>query len=192
MRQTKMKIQLKTTIAALGAMLFCAAPALANAERVYFLVGTRHIFRIGTFQYAHVDERQKIEQDYADQIAADQDIFQKALSDGADRNEESNNLNAALDDLAAERDKELSALYENADYERVRHPELRLEGDGPYQVMAINFHWRGDVEVFDNFYVYAPWPGYTVVERPYGWSYGVIYSLFEFHRRYQSWYGGYV
>lgn len=187
-----MKNQLKTMIAALGVMLFCAAPAVANAERVYFLVGTRHVFRIGTYQYAHVDEREKIEQDYADQIASDQDIYKKAVADGADPAQESANLNAALDDLSNERDKELGSIYENADYERVRHPELQIQGDGPYQVMGINFHWHGDIEVFDDFYVYAPWPGYVVVGYPYGWRYGVPYTPYAFHHAYSVWYGGYV
>ncbi len=182
----------KTLIAALGALAFTAVPAAANAERVFFLVGTRHVYRIGTSEYENVEARQKIEQDYADQVAADQEQFNKAVADGADAHAEGQNLNAALDDLAEERDKELGALYEQVDWERESHPELQIEGDGPYQVMGINFHMRGAVQVFESFNVFAPWPGYEVVERPYGWEYGVAYTPAEFHQVYAGWYGSYV
>jgi len=187
-----MKRNTKTLIAALGATLFAIAPAVANAERVYLLVGSRHIYKIGTFEYANVEARQKIEQDYADQVAADQEQFNKAVADGANPAEEGANLNAALDELAIERDKELSEIYRNADYEMVRHPELRIEGDGPYQVMAINYHWLGSVEVFDDFRVYAPWNGYVVVDRPYGWEYGRVYRPYEFRTVYSGWHGRWV
>ena len=182
-----MNIFTKISIAASAAALFLAAPAIASAERVYFLVGTRHIYRIGTYQYAHLDERRAIEEDYADQVATDQDTYNKVISGGADPNVEGPQFNSALNDLAAERDRKLSALFENADYERDRHPQLRIEGDGPYQVIGINFHYHSSAEVFDNFVVYAPWPGYTVVDRPYGWTYGVVYTPGLFFNIYSGW-----
>jgi len=187
-----MRFQVKTLIAAAGAMMIAAAPAIANAERVYFLVGTRHVYRIGTYQYANVDQRKAIEQDYADQVAQDEEQYNKALADGANPDTESANLNAALEDLAAKRDEQLGSIFERVDYERVRHPELQIDGDGPYQVMGINFHWRGSVEVFDNFVVYAPWPGYIVVGHPYGWAFGVVYNPFAFHHIYLGWHDSYI
>jgi hypothetical protein len=182
-----MNIFTKISIVASTAALFLAAPAVASAERIYFLVGTRHVYRIGPNQYFHVDERKKIEEDYADQVAADQDTYNKAIANGADASIEGPQFNSALNDLAAERDQRLSALYENADYERERHPQLRIEGEGPYQVIGINFHYHNSVEVFDNFIVYAPWPGYVVVDRPYGWSYGVVYTPGVFFNVYLGW-----
>ena len=183
---------LRALIVACGALMIAAAPAIAHAERVYFLVGPRHVYRIGQYQYAHLADRQKIEQEYADQVAADQDQFNKAVESGADPAVESPELNNALEDLAVKRDQQLGSLFERVDYMRGRHPELRIEGDGPYQVIGINFHWRGPVEVFDDFVVYAPWPGYVVVGHPYGWEYGVVYNPFRFHHVYTTWYGGYV
>ena len=182
-----MRIPMKTILAAVGALVFCAAPAMANAERVYFLVGMRHVYRIGTDMYAHVSERERIEQDYADQVAADNDEYNKAIASGADATKETADLNNALDDLATERDQKLGAIYELADFERDRHPELRIDADGPYQVVGVNFHRHADIEVFDNYVVYAPWPGYVVVDPPYGWAYGVVYSPFAFLDIYLGW-----
>ena len=182
----------KTILAAVGAVLFTAAPAIASAERVYFLVGTRHIYRIGHYQYDHVAERRQIEQDYADQVASDQAQYDQAIQSGTNPDEAGPQFNQDLADLATKRDQQLGALYENVDYERERHPELQIEGDGPYQVMAINFHWRGDFEVFENFYVYAPWPGYVVVDRPYGWTYGVVYRPSVFISVYGGWHTHYI
>ena len=187
-----MNIIKKTILAAVGAVLFTAAPAIASAERVYFLVGTRHVYRIGTYQYAHLEERQKIEQDYADGIAGDKDTYDKSIAGGADPAVEGPQFNKALEDLAVERDQRLGAIFENADYERDRHSQLRIEGDGPYQVIGINFHVHANVEVFDDFIVYAPWPGYVVVDRPYGWSYGVVYTPGVFFNLYIGWHAGFV
>ena len=182
----------KTILAAAGAVFFAAAPAVASAERVFFLVGTRHIYRIGHSQYEYVAERRQIEQDYADQVASDQAQYDQAIQGGANPDEAGPQFNQDLTDLAIKRDQQLGALYENVDFERERHPELQIEGDGPYQVMAINFHWRGDFEVFENFYVYAPWPGYVVVDRPYGWTYGMVYRPNVFVSVYGGWHRHYI
>ena len=187
-----MNIFTKTVVVAVGAAYLMAVPAVANADRVYFLVGTRHIYRLGHNQYDHVNERKLIEQDYADQVAYDQDQYDQAIQSGTSPDEAGPQFNQDLADLAAQRDSKLGALYENVDYERVRHPELQIEGDGPYQVMAITFHWRGDFEVFDNFYVYAPWPGYVVVGHPYGWNYGVVYQPTVFVNLYLGWHTHYI
>jgi hypothetical protein len=182
-----MRLSAKTFLAACGALLFCAAPALANAERVYFLVGMRHVYRIGADMYAHVDERKQIEQDYADQVAADHQQYDKAVAAGGNTETETKELNAALTDLAVERDERLSAIYEKADYERDRHPELMLEADGPYQVIGFDTHRNAEVEVVDHYVVYRPWPGYYIAEPPYGWSYGVVYAPGLFIDLYWGW-----
>ena len=178
----------KSTIAAAAALLFCSTPGITRADTTYFLVGSRHVYRIGVDPYALVDQRQKIEQDYADQVAADQDLFNKALADGSDPQKESDDLNAALDDLAKERDEALGALYANGDEERPRHPELQINCDGPYQVIGVELHTTSGVEVFQAVFVLAPWPAYVPVEQPFGWQYGVHYRPFAFHKTYSDWY----
>ena len=191
-KQRKMKTQTKTLIAALGAVLFIAAPAVANAERVYFLVGTRHVYRVGNDEYARVDDRKVIEQNYADQVAKDQEEYDKLIQGGSTPEKEGPDFNKALEDLATERDNQLGAIYEKADEEAVRHPELRVEGDGPYQVMGVEMHVRYQREVIENIVVDAPWQGYEVVERPYGWEYGTVYAPTEFVRVYGGWHAQYV
>lgn len=187
-----MKAQTKTLIAALGAVLFIAAPAVANAERVYFLVGTRHVYRVGNDEYARVDDRKAIEQKYADQVAKDQEEYEKLIQDGSTPEKEGPEFNKALDDLATERDTQLGAIYEMADEEAVRHPELKVEGDGPYQVMGVEMHVRYQREVIENIVVDAPWQGYEVVEQPYGWEYGTVYAPTEFVRVYGGWHAQYI
>ena len=187
-----MKAQTKTLIAALGAVLFIAAPAVANAERVYFLVGTRHVYRVGNDEYARVDDRKVIEQNYADQVAKDQEEYDKLIQGGSTPEKEGPDFNKALEDLAAERDNQLGAIYEKADDEAVRHPELRVEGDGPYQVMGVEMHVRYQREVIESIIVDAPWQGYEVVERPYGWEYGTVYAPTEFVRVYGGWHAQYI
>jgi len=187
-----MRLNTRALLGALSALLLTGASAIANAERVYFLVGTRHVYRIGTDPYVHVTERQKIEQDYADQVAEDQGIFNKALADGEDPAVERPDFEKALDDLAIQRDEQLGAIFELADGMRLRHPELKIDGDGPYQVMGINFHMRGDFEVFENFVVVAPWPGYVIVDHPYGWTFGIVYNPFAFRHAYFGWHEHYI
>ena len=187
-----MNILTKTMIAAAGAVVMAMAPATAHAERVYFLVGTRHIFRIGPSRDINLEQRIEIEKSYADGVAADRDTFQKNLDSGADREKESDLLNEDLDRLADERDNALGAMFERVDGMRERHPELRIDGDGPYQVMGIDFHYRNDVEVFERFVVYAPWPGYVIVDRPYGgWVWGIEYGPTVFFNLYFGWHDHY-
>ena len=187
-----MKLLTKSLIALIGTMTLAMAPAMANAERVYFLVGVRHIYRIGLDRDANLQQRIEIEKDYADGVANDRDTFQKNVDDGADATKESDLLNDDLDRLADERDKKLGALFERADEMHDRHPELHIEGDGPYQVMGIDYHVEDRVEVFERFVVYAPWPGYVVVGRPYGgWVFGVEYGPTVFFGLYSGWHEHY-
>ena len=183
-----MNLLSKTLAITLGMALF----TFASADRTYFLVGTRHVYRIGSTPYAHVEERRAIEQAYADQVAEDQDQYNRAIDGGASPDAEGPEFNRALSDLALERDRRLSALYENVDFERIRHPELQIEGDGPYQVIAMNFHLLGEFQIIDSFSVSAPWPGYAVVDPPYGWTYDVVYTPTVFVNVYAGWHRVYV
>ncbi len=184
--------RLKTFGAALGALLLTLAPACANAERVYFLVGVRHVYRIGLSRDEHLAEREEIEKTYADQVASDQALFQKNVDSGADKVAESDSLNADLDKLAEERDQKLGAIFELRDDIRDRHPELRIKGDGPYQVMGIDLHTYASGEVIDRYVVYEPWPGYVVLDGCYygGWVWGVPYEPGIFFNLYLGWFGG--
>ena len=182
----------KTILAAFTVAAAVIAPQSAQADTIYYLVGTRHVYLIGHDRYAHVDERKVIEQNYADAVAHDQDEYNKAIDGGADPAAETPEFNKALEDLALERDNQLADLYERADYERIRHPELQIEGDGPYQVMGINYHMLGGFQIFDSYVVYAPWPEYVVEDRPYGWTYDVVYTPTVFVNVYLSWHRAYI
>jgi hypothetical protein len=184
-----MKCHIKPLIAIFAAVLGSLIPAAASAERVYFLVGVRHIYQIGPDRDLHLAEREEIEKNYADGVASDQDVFNKHVADGADSAKESDLLNSDLDALADARDSSLGTLFELRDDIRETHPDLRIQGDGPYQVMGIEMHMDGSAEVFDQYAVYAPWPGYVVVGGCYGgWNYGVWYDPGIFFNLYLGWF----
>jgi hypothetical protein len=187
-----MMIKSRTFIAAASALLLFAVPAAASAIRVYFLVGTRHVYRIGTDKYFRYQARQATEQDYADSVSMEADAYNQTLAYGANPDAASFAFDHALEQLARNRDDDLSRIYQVADYEFDQHPELRVEGDGPYQVIGIDYHNRGTVEVFDSYVVYDPWPGYVARERPYGWSVGVTYTPTTFVNVYVNWHTQYV
>ena len=95
--------------------------------------------------------------------------------------------------LANDRDSSLGAIFDVRDDIRESHPELQIQGDGPYQVMGIDYHMNHNVMVFDDFSVYAPWPGYVVVGAPYGgWAYGRVYQPGIFFNLYLGWHSNYV
>jgi len=174
-------------------ILLTVASATAMAERCYYLVGTRHVYKIGLNRDANVAARMEIEKTFADRVNDDQDTFQKHVDAGADKEKESQQLNAALDQEALDRDKSLGAIFENDDAMREQHPELKIDGDGPYQVMGIEFHQEADVAVFDSMVVYAPWPGFVAVgDVAYGgWVFGVAYAPAVFFDRYHGWHDRY-
>lgn len=170
------------------ALLCCLAPSVARADRTYYLVGEYHVFLIGKDKYAHYPERQKIEEQYADAVAADQAHYDYQVAHGANQHTQASALESALHDLATERDRRLEGIYELADYERCRHPELQVKAEGPYQVMGVDVHTHHYVEVLDDLAVYPPWPGYTCVGPvPYGWSYGAVYTPTVFVDAYWGW-----
>lgn len=175
-----------------GTRVAMGNPPVSSPRALKFLVGERHIYSLGDSVDSHQAERQKIEQDYADEVAACQAEYQKALDAGGQSDGESENLKNALDDLAAKRDNELSQLYENADAQLDTYPMLKVDGDGPYQVVEMKPHLKDEVVVYDTFVVHPPWPGYVVVDQPYGWAYGVEYNPYRFRNSYLSWHSHYV
>jgi hypothetical protein len=186
-----MKIN-KTLMAALGAVAIAAAPACANAEVIYYLVGTHHVYRIGPNPYNLVQDRKAIEEQFADDIAAAKAQYDERMNDpNVDPQKESDEFNAYLADRTDQRDQALGELYVQVDGIRERHPELQIEGEGPYQVMGVNYHYGGGVMLFDSYTVFAPWPGYVVEGNPYGWRYGVVYNPFELHSVYLGWHDAY-
>ncbi len=188
-----MKILARITLLASASLICLATAATASADRVYYLVGVRHVYRIGHDKYFHADERRQIEQDYADQVSADNSHYQYAINHGSDPNVEGPQLDSALHDLAAERETRLGSLYERCDWVRERHPSFNITVDGPYQVIGVGYHVYQNAEYWDNYVAYAPWPGYVCEgPNPYGWNYGVVYAPGLFVSCYHGWYGGWV
>ena len=186
-----MNLLSRLLIAPAVALAYFALPATASADRVYYLVGVRHVYRIGTDKYAHSTERQQIEQDYADEVSADNAHYQYQITHGGDTRTESDLLQSALQDLAAERETRLGGIYEQSDSVRLDHSSLNIRVDGPYQVIGIDYHNRDNVQVWDTYTAYAPWPGYiSEGPNPYGWNYGYGYSPSLFVGTYNGWYGG--
>jgi len=173
----------KILAAAMGVLALGAIPSAANAS-VYFLVGSRHVYRIGTSPYIAVTERQGIEQTYADEVNDAQARYDERIKAGDDPQVVGDELNLALDAAANRRDESLASLYQPDDAVRVSHPELVIDGDGPYQVIGV----QTAGPVWSNFVVYRPWPSYVVVDAPYGWVYGRPYSPFAFHQAYSVWF----
>ncbi len=157
---------------------------MAQADRIYFLVGVRHVYKVGPDKYWNYQARENIEESYADGVAADQATYTQHVNAGANPAQESAIMNADLDRLAEVRDEQLHALYPLRDDLR-HYPQFRLEGDGPYQVVGVNY---GPSNNFLNFVVYAPWPGYVYSGGYYGnWHYGVVYTPGIFLNLYTGW-----
>ncbi len=188
-----MRTLAKSLLAAIVIICFFGLPSMASAARVYYLVGVRHVYKIGTDKYFHYQERKQIEEDYADEASADNAHYQYQISHGADPGVEGPQLRSALHDLAVERDQRLSALYPQCDWVRANHPAFDITVDGPYQVIGVDYEEVNNVEVWDDYCAYAPWPGYAYVGPPcYGWDYGVVYSPSVFVGLYGGWYNGWV
>ena len=187
-----MRLSLKTKIALLAISLSMLVPAMASAERIYYLVGVRHVYLIGPNRDLQLPRREEIEKNYADDVAADQATYQQHVAAGADKTQESILFNNALEDDAVQRDQKLGAIFEQRDDLRADHPQLQIRVDGPYQVVGIEQHWYHGALIFDHFAVFAPWPGYIAVGGYYGgWQWGLWYTPGLFVSTYGGWYGHY-
>lgn len=187
-----MKLRTQTLALAVGALTLALMPATANARRIYFLVGVRHVYRIGPDRDLDLAQREEIEKTYADGVASDEATYQQHVQNGADPAAEAQARDQDLELLAEDRDKSLGALFDVRDDLRARYPQFQIKGDGPYQVIGVDYHMHEDVMVFDDFCAYAPWPGYVVVGRPYGgWVYGTVYTPGVFLNLYVGWSGSF-
>lgn len=180
-----MKIRLFPVIFA----AFMALCANANAARVYYLVGLRHVYSIPVFPDPHEADRQAIEEGFTVTVADAQkqydtdmaSIHDEEAKDGGnvhqiDRDAVQQNLEAAIADAAEKRDEDLAALYPSADDIRVSHPEFKVDQDGPYKVMGVDTNPTGDfVEVA----YYRPYPTYVEI-CPFGWYWGRPYPYATF------------
>ncbi len=157
----------------------------------FYLVGQEHVYSMDS-KDAHLSERQGIELDYAENVANIQADYKKALESGADPAGAAEDLTSSLQKAASERDGKLGELYTPADDQRDAHPELVVQGDAPYQVVEVKYHGSAVAPVFDSYQVHAPWPGYVVEDRPYGWRYGVVYTPDTFRTTYRTWHREFV
>ena len=157
-----------------------------RALKMCLLVGPNHIYKVGTTD-EHVAERQKIEQDYADRVAESQKTCSEAIEAGADPEAEAAELKGALDDLGNDRDERLAQIYPVADELKAQHPEVNVAGNGPYQVVRVDYHLQDSGTIVDYYVVERPWPNYVAREPAYGWSYGRRYRPTEFYHQHVAW-----
>lgn len=176
-----------------GRQTLVASNASAPPARAmkFFLVGQNHVFSLNAPD-AKQRQRATIEQDYADNVAAYQAEYKRVIENGEDPVAAAEDLRTALRNAASDRDQRLAGLYQEADEYRRQQPELKVEGDAPYQVVGVNYDVRDSSSVVDSYVVYAPWPGYVSDEVPYGWQYGVVYSPAEFRQAYTGWHRTFV
>jgi hypothetical protein len=203
-----MKFRGNSFAAGLSALLIVFTPAIASAARTYLLVGVNHVFVIGDDPNLYQDERKEIEETYADCVASDFATSESRIANGAAPAQENRSRNADLEKLAEDRDECLDELYETRDDLRDSYPDFKLiDCDGPYQVLAVEYHAdrenesapSGHVEGRDIVYqapqvtidavtVVKPWPGYAAVDDPYGgWVYGQRYATTEFFDHWRKW-----
>jgi hypothetical protein len=180
-----MKFRLFPVIFA-AAMALCAS---ANASRVYYLVGLRHVYSVPVYPDPHEADRQAIEEAFTVTVADAQkqydtdmaSIHDEEAKDGGnvhqiDRDAVQQNLEAAIADAAEKRDEDLAAMYPRMDDIRVSHPEFKVDQDGPYKVMGVETAPTGEfVEVV----YYRPYPSYVEI-CPFGWSWGRPYAYSSF------------
>jgi len=174
-----------------GDVAVASSESNVSSEKIYALVGPGHTFALDSPD-SHEADRQRIEQTYADMIRDAKDDFDRRIDQGNDAAAETDSLNERLAELAKERDEQLEGYFPLRNDLRAKYPELRIDGQGPYQVVALDTIARGETRTVQKVVVHAPWSGYPAYERPYGWSYGVPYSPTEFRQVYLNWHRRYV
>jgi len=164
--------------------------AQANAARVYYLVGLRHIYSIPVYPDPHELDRQAIEEDYSAAVRDAQKHYdtdmasirdEEAKDSGTvhqvDRDAVQQNLEQEIGEAADKREAAMVSIYPQVDYVRASHPQFAVDQDGPYHVVGVNTAPTGEyVEVI----YYRPYPMYVDV-CPFGWFWGrpYAYSAFE-------------
>jgi hypothetical protein len=166
-------------------------PSIPGADQQYCLVGSDGVFAMPSPTYKQQD-RQKIEEKYADQVKAAHDSYASRASANVDSVAETARLNQELQAAGDRRDQELAAIYKRQDDFLDRTLDLKIEGGAPYQVVEVDYRRNRVAREPVRFVVYPPWPGYAPVRRPYGWDYGVPYEPLQFKSRYVEWRRSYV
>ena len=172
--------------------MFAACMALcaqANADRLVYLVGLRHVYSIPVYPDPHELDRQAIEEDYSHAVADGQKQYdtdmasihdEEAKDNGnvhqIDRDAVQQNLEAAIGDAADRREADLANLYPRVDYIRESHPEFRVDQDGPYHGIEVETAPTG---AYENVVYYQPYPDYVWV-CPFGWRWGHPYAYATF------------
>jgi|GEM_PF-3964676 len=172
-------------------VVVAASESNVGSEKIYALVGPGHTFALDSPD-SHEADRQRIEQTYADMIREAKADFDRRIDQGNDVGAETDSLNERLEELAKERDEQLEGYFPLRNDLRAKYPELKIEGQGPYQVVALDTVARGETRTVQKVVVHAPWSGYPAYEHPYGWSYGIPYSPTEFRQVYLNWHHRYV
>lgn len=164
-----------------------------RAMKMVVLLGPKHAYKIDP-EDPKTKQRELIEKGYADQVAADEKMCDDMVASGEDPDQENVQLKSALEEAANERDSQLAELYHNPEDVRSEYPELKVDGDGPYQVVEVTYKVpaQAAAPVLEDFVVVAPWPGYDVSDQPYGWTFGRHYRPTEFRRHYVAWHDSHV
>ena len=176
---------MKTRLLPLLCLAALGLSAVASADRVYYLVGLRHVYSVPVFPDTHELDRQAIEEDYSGAVAQSQkqydadmaSIHDEEAKDGGnihqvDRDAVQENLEKGIADAAEKRDADLGSLYPQVDDVRRFHSEFKVDQDGPYKVIGIDTAPSGE---YVNVVYYRPYPAY-VEPCPYGWYWGRPYA----------------
>ena len=176
---------MKTRLLPILCLAALGLSAMASADRVYYLVGLRHVYSVPVFPDPHELDRQAIEEDYSGAVAQGQkqydadmaSIHDEEAKDGGnihqvDRDAVQENLEKAIADASDRREADLASLYPEADDVRRFHPEFKVEQDGPYKVIGLDTAPTGD---YVNIVYYRPYPTYYE-PCPFGWGWGRPYA----------------
>jgi hypothetical protein len=170
--------------------------AMAHAERRCFLVGLRHVYDIPAWPDPSSAQRARIEERYAQAVGMAQSEYDQAMTDvagaeaddkgsvhQADRDSAQFHCESSIEAAAENRDAALGQLYPVDDQILTQYPDLAVDADGPYQVLALDL--RSGAGVYDVTFLqpYADFPG----PPPFGWTYGTPYSWFQYTTVVTSW-----
>jgi hypothetical protein len=161
----------------------------ASAAREYYLVGLRHIYMFDVWPDSHKQDRQAIEENFADAVNSAQQQYDADMTSiraeetqdngnihQIDRDAVQQNIEQAIADAADSRDAALGQLYVQCDYMRQSHPEFEVDQDGPYHVVGIDTSPQGD---FLYVCYYKPYPTY-LDPCPFDWEWEHPYPFVSF------------
>ncbi len=175
-----------------GAKPIAPAPPSQPADGLaisheYCLVGAHHAYTLESPEQSQ-SERMDIETQYADKVADAEQTYKQEVDAQADADDAQKELTEHVEAAAAERDQKLAAICGNDDSLLAAHPDLRLEFEGPYQLVRIDYRRRGGAKVIQACQVLPAWPGYDqYVPEPYGWTYHRKFAYEDFVRARRDW-----